>query len=152
MTVNRRLPGQPDAVVASLEQPTRDRRDGERRGVDQAVAAFGGQRIDDLQPAAIAAWRMTIPVGHRFEATQALRQVLAPAVVWGLLDSNPAKRGVDNPQRRPGEMRPFEAWREIEALAAALGPSDGRMIVFAAATGMSLEARVAPRPTCAGTC
>jgi len=31
----------------------------------------------------IAAWRMTIPAGHRFEATQALRQVLARAVSWG---------------------------------------------------------------------
>jgi hypothetical protein len=43
---------------------------------------------------------MTVPPGHRFEATQALRQVLARAVVWGMIDVNPAKQGVDNPQRR----------------------------------------------------
>ena len=43
---------------------------------------------------------MTIPPGHRFEATQALRQVLARAVNWGLLHVNPAKLGVENPQRR----------------------------------------------------
>ena len=48
----------------------------------------------------IAAWRMTIPPGHRFEATQALRQVLARAVVWGMIDVNPAKYRVDNAQRR----------------------------------------------------
>src|SRR5829696_5430784 len=53
----------------------------------------------------IAAWRMTIPAGHRFEATQALRQVLARAVSWGLLDVNPAKLGVENPQRRYTEKR-----------------------------------------------
>lgn len=31
--------------------------------------------------------------GHRFEATQALRQVLNRAVAWGLLDFNPATMG-----------------------------------------------------------
>ena len=40
---------------------------------------------------------MTVPPGYRFEATQALRQVLARAVVWGMLDVNPAKQGVENP-------------------------------------------------------
>ncbi len=35
---------------------------------------------------------MTISPGHRFEATQALRQVLARAVVWGMIDVNPAKQ------------------------------------------------------------
>jgi hypothetical protein len=31
----------------------------------------------------IAAWRMTIAAGHRFEA-KALRQVLSRAVAWGM--------------------------------------------------------------------
>jgi hypothetical protein len=35
---------------------------------------------------------MTIPEGPRFEATQALRQILARAVVWQLIDVNPAGR------------------------------------------------------------
>jgi hypothetical protein len=39
----------------------------------------------------ISAWRMTIPPGYRFEATQALRQVLVRAVVRRLLDGNPAR-------------------------------------------------------------
>jgi hypothetical protein len=42
---------------------------------------------------------MTIPYGHRFEATQALHQTLARAVSWGMLNSNPAKQGVENRQR-----------------------------------------------------
>ena len=79
----------------------------------RSVAAFGERRLDELQPYEIAAWRMTIRPGYRFEATQALRQVLQPAVVWGLLDVNPAKLGVENPQRRPTEKRPFE--RLVEA-------------------------------------
>src|SRR2546430_4195664 len=42
----------------------------------KATAAFGDRRLSELRPHEIAAWRMTIPPGHRFEATQALRQVL----------------------------------------------------------------------------
>jgi integrase len=77
-----------------------------------------------------------VPEGHRFEATQALRQVLNRAVCWGLLDFNPAKLGVPNPARRAKEKRPFETWRQVEAVAAQLGPVYGPMVVFAAATGL----------------
>jgi integrase len=62
--------------------------------------------------------------------------VLARAVVWGLLDLNPAKQGVENPQRRRSEKRPFESWEELEALADRLGQRLGSMVLFAAATGM----------------
>jgi integrase len=104
--------------------------------LDRAVAAFGDCRLDELDPVEMAAWRMTIAPGYRFEATQALRQVLARAVVWGLLDVNPAKQGVENPQRRATEKRPFESWEELEAVAARLRSRLGPMVLFAAATGM----------------
>ncbi len=39
----------------------------------KAVRAFGGRRLPELRSQEIAAWRMTISPGHRFEATQALR-------------------------------------------------------------------------------
>jgi hypothetical protein len=68
--------------------------------LNKASKVFGTRRLPELRSQAIAAWRMTLPPGHRFEATQALRQVLARAVVWGMIDVNPAKQGVDNPQRR----------------------------------------------------
>jgi integrase len=100
------------------------------------VKAFGTRRLPELRSQEIAAWRMTIPPGHRFEATQALRQVLARAVVWGMIDVNPAKHGVDNPQRRRTEKRPFESWAELEAVAARLGSRYGPMVIFAAATGL----------------
>ena len=102
----------------------------------KAMRAFGDRRLSQLRSPAIAAWRMTIPAGHRFEATQALRQVLARAVSWGLLDVNPAKLGIENPQRRYTEKRPFESWDELHALADKLGPRHGPMILFAAATGL----------------
>jgi integrase len=102
----------------------------------RAVQAFGDYRLDELDPVEIAAWRMTVPPGYRFEATQALRQVLARAVVWRMITVNPAKQGVDNPQRRRTEKRPFESWEQLEALAARLGARLGAMVVFAAATGM----------------
>src|SRR6266498_4148630 len=48
----------------------------------KAVRAFGHRRINQLRPAEIATWRMNIAGGHRFEATQAIRQVLSRAVSW----------------------------------------------------------------------
>jgi integrase len=104
--------------------------------LQKAVRTFGDRRLSELRSPAIAAWRMTIPAGHRFEATQALRQVLARAVSWGLLDVNAAKLGVENPQRRYTEKRPFESWEELYALAGRLGPRHGPMVLFAAATGL----------------
>ena len=102
----------------------------------KATAALGEMRLADLSPKDVYAWRLTIPEGHRFEATQALRQVLNRAVTWGLIDDNPAKRGVPNPQRRSKEKRPFESWQQIEAISNRLGPVYGPMVVFAAATGL----------------
>jgi integrase len=102
----------------------------------KALDAFGGRRLPELRSQEIAAWRMTISPGHRFEATQALRQVLARAVVWGMIDSNPAKKGVDNPQRRRTEKRPFESWAQLDELAVWLGPRYGPPVLFAAATGL----------------
>jgi hypothetical protein len=50
--------------------------------LSKATAAFGKSPIIfELAPAEIAAWRMTIPYGHRFEATQALRQLVPASVV-----------------------------------------------------------------------
>jgi integrase len=102
----------------------------------KATSLFGERRIGELTPQEIAEWRMTLLPGCRFEATQALRQVLQRAVAWGMIDVNPAKVGVDNPTRRRKEQHPFESWAELEAIASAIGPRYGPMILFAAATGL----------------
>jgi integrase len=122
----------------------------------KAVAAFGGRPVSELRSEEIAAWRISLSPGYRFDATQALRQVLARAVVWGMIDVNPAKLGVDNPSPRRREQRPFESWAELEVLAGHLSPRYRPMVIFAAATGLrpaewlalewrdvDLEARVA---------
>jgi integrase len=103
--------------------------------LSKALAAFGDRRVGELTSHEIAAWRMTLLPGHRFEATQALRQVLHRATA-GMIDANPAKVGVDNPTPRRKEQRPFESWAEVDALADAIGPRYGPMIVFGAATGL----------------
>jgi integrase len=104
--------------------------------LSKATAVFGDRKIGELTSQEIAEWRMTVSPGYRFEATQALRQVLHRAVAWGMLDVNRAKVGVDNPVRRRKEQHPFESWTELEALATTIGPRYGPMILFAAATGL----------------
>jgi hypothetical protein len=66
----------------------------------KATAALGDVRLADLSPEQVCAWRLTVPEGHRFEATQALRQVLNRACAWKLPEDNPAKRRGPNPGRR----------------------------------------------------
>ncbi|MGZ6636303.1 MAG: tyrosine-type recombinase/integrase [Solirubrobacteraceae bacterium] len=102
----------------------------------KATATFGGLRLSELAPAEIAAWRMTVPYGHRFEATQALRQTLQRAVSWSMLNSNPAKQGVENRQRPRVEQRPFDSWEQIRALADRIGARYSPLVLFAAATGL----------------
>ena len=102
----------------------------------KATAALGDVRLIDLTPEHVCTWRMTIPEGHRYEATQALRQVLNRAVAWELLDYNPAKRGVPNPLRRSLRNDRSTPGRRSRPSQRILGPVYGPMIVFAAATGL----------------
>ena len=104
--------------------------------LSKATAVFGEVALGELRAEEISAWRRTLPEGHRFEATQALRQVLNAAVAWELIDVNPARRGLRNPLRRFPEKRPFESWEQIKALAAGLDGITGAMVVFGAATGL----------------
>jgi integrase len=102
----------------------------------KAVVVFGERPVGELRSEEVAGWRIGISPGYRFDATQALRQVLARAVVWGMIDVNPAKLGVDNPSPRRREQRPFECWAELDAVAQFLLRRYRPMVVFAAATGL----------------
>jgi hypothetical protein len=112
----------------------------------KALRAFGGRRLPELRSQEIAAWRMTISAGHRFEATKALRQVLARAVVWEMIDSNPAKQGVDNPQRRRTEKRPFESWAQLPRPSAKT--TDATAAIACTASHRSSVTRRAERSSC----
>jgi integrase len=104
--------------------------------LSKATTVFGDRPIAELRSEEICAWRGALAEGHRFEATQALRQVLNAAVAWELIEANPARRGVPNPSRRFPEKRPFESWQQINELAAELDAVTGPMVVFGAATGL----------------
>jgi integrase len=103
----------------------------------KATVAFGDVRLRELLPDEIGAWAKRIPEGHRHDAMVPFRQVLNAAVRWKLIEENPAKL-VPNPLPRRAEIRPFESWEEIEALAEELGPW-GVIPIFAAGTGLRPE-------------
>jgi hypothetical protein len=102
--------------------------------LSKATTVFGDRPIAELRSEEICAWRGALLEGHRFEAIQALRQVLNAAVVWELTDANPGRRGVPNPLRRFPEKRPFESWEKTNELAAELDAVTGPVVVFGAAS------------------
>jgi hypothetical protein len=56
----------------------------------KAVAAFGERPVSEIWSEEIAAWRIALSPGYRFDATQALRQVLARAMVWRMIEPRDA--------------------------------------------------------------
>jgi integrase len=144
LTATQRRKGRVRVTLADLAEEYLAQHDGQpettaklRWLLSKSTTTFGSTPLTALDAREIAAWRMTLPAGHRFEATQALRgQTLARAVEWGLIDTNPATTGVDNPQPARREMRPFDSDGQLEALATELGPRYGPMVLFAAATGL----------------
>src|SRR5215210_511544 len=72
----------------------------------KATAELGEVRLSELSPEQVCAWRLTVPEGHRFEATQALRQVLNGAVAWKL------------DRREPSQARRAEPWATLRGAAA----------------------------------
>jgi integrase len=102
-----------------------------------ALDTFGAVPLADLQRQAleIAAWRSGLPERLRYPATSALRQALAAAVAWELIEENPAKKAGKNPQPKAREIRPLTA-EELERVVGELGRAYGPLVTLAAETGL----------------
>ena len=103
--------------------------------LSKVVAEWGDRQPDEIRSSEVEAWRATIAVGHRFEATQALRQTLKWAVHHGFARTNVATK-VRNPAPRARSVEPFERWEDVEAVADEIGDQYAPAVLFAAATGM----------------
>ncbi|MEJ7568420.1 MAG: site-specific integrase [Gaiellaceae bacterium] len=101
-------------------------------------ATFGGQRVREILSEEIGRWNAALPVGPttRGHALRAMRQVLAAGVKWDYLARNPAGADVvPIPSPTRTEIRPFESWTDVYAVAEAAGPY-AALVIFACATGL----------------
>src|SRR5918995_1899672 len=117
--------------------------------LSKATAVFGDRKIGELTSQEIAEWRMTLSPGYRFEATQALRQVLHRAVAWGMIDINPAQVGIDNPVRRRKEQHPYRLRAAFRHPGSAEVPEDQGEHASGAASGAGVRRA---RPTARRCC
>jgi hypothetical protein len=78
LTATQRRKGRVRVTLADLAEEYLAQHDGQpettaklRWLLTKSTAAFGSMPLTELHAREIAAWRMTLPTGHRFEATQA---------------------------------------------------------------------------------
>lgn len=107
-----------------------------RENMRPALDAFGEQPIGTLKVHQIGAWRASLPAGKRYRSHRALRQVLR----WKWIEDNPAAL-VRNPAPKPGEIRPFESWDELDAIAAELDVVSGVCVIFSRAPACGRRSR-----------
>jgi integrase len=102
----------------------------------KAVAIFGERPVSEIRSEEIAAWRITLSPGYRFDATQALRQVLARAMVWGDDRRQPGEARRGQPVAAAQGAAPVRVLGGLDAVAAKLSLRYRPMVIFAAATGL----------------
>jgi hypothetical protein len=78
LTAAQRRKGRVRMTLADLAKEYLAQHDGQPEStaklrwlLTKSTAAFGSTPLTELDAREIAAWRMTLPAGHRFEATQA---------------------------------------------------------------------------------
>src|SRR5215218_9867403 len=106
-----------------------------------AKRVFGDRRVDELKPLELSAWRATLPARSRHQPFGAFRQVLEEAVTLGLLATNPCAR-IRNRRTKldeDREIRPFESWDELEAIADELHPRYRAVPIVLVGTGLRPE-------------
>jgi integrase len=106
-----------------------------------AKREFGDVRIDQLKPLELSRWRATLPSRSRHQPFGAFKQVLEEAVTLGLLEANPCAR-IRNRRTRldeDREIRPFEGWDQLEAIAEELHPRYRAVPIVLAGSGLRPE-------------
>jgi integrase len=106
-----------------------------------ATRAFNGRKVDELTPLDLSTWRATLPPRSRHNPFGSFKAVLEHAVTLGLLQTNPAGR-IKNRRARLDEVReirPFESWDEVDAIADELTPLYAHIPVVLAGTGLRPE-------------
>lgn len=106
-----------------------------------AARAFGGRKVDELTPLDLSTWRATLPARTRHQPFGAFKAVLEHAVTLNLIQTNPAAR-IKNRRARldeSREIRPFESWDEVDAIAEELCDLYAPIPVVLAGTGLRPE-------------
>jgi integrase len=106
-----------------------------------ATRAFGDKRVDELRPLHLSTWRATLPPRTRHQPFGAFKAVLEHAVTLGLIQTNPAGR-IKNKRVRldeSREIRPFESWDDLEAIAEELWEIYAPIPIVLAGTGLRPE-------------
>jgi integrase len=104
--------------------------------------AFGKVAVRELRTEEVARWAATFSPSstNRRNALKVMRQVLGVAVDWGYLARNPAAPGlVRTPPAAPSQVRPFESWAEVDAVADAIDHAFTAHVLWACATGMRVQ-------------
>jgi integrase len=104
-----------------------------------ATRSFGGRRLETLQPIELDVWRSQHPALSAHYIFRAFRQVLEYAVSMQVLEANPTARIRNTRAARRSELRPFESWEEVEAIAAELDPRYAAIPAVLVGTGLRPE-------------
>ena len=112
-----------------------------RSQLKRALADLGDRPIGALRPDELAAWRKNLST-NRHHAFRAVKQVLAQAERWELIERSPA-RHIPNPKPPKTEFQPFGSWAEIEAISEELDPRFAAIPFFAVGTGLRTEEWIA---------
>jgi integrase len=105
------------------------------------VEKWGDTRVRMLQPQGIGAWLHGLPYSEKTKVhiLESMRQVLNAGVDWGYLSRSPARQGAFKApsRKRVREIRPFESWDEVLAVAGELLGNESPLVRFVCSTGLT---------------
>jgi len=96
---------------------------------------FNDRAIRSIHVEELLAWRQPMSPPTRWQATQAIKQVLAEATVRGHLDQDPSAK-IKNKRPPSGAYGTFEGWAEVNAVAAEMPPRFDLIPALGVSTGL----------------